>query len=146
MILKSSHAKGRLSLLSRKVEVSQLVEAKASKYQIKIHRFENMGNHLHLMVSFKSKKQMQDFMRVVSGLIARLVTGAQKGRAFGKRFWDHLVFTRIVTGRRDFAGLDHYFFKNEIEREYGRGARADIERDERETSRRYRQRSDSGPG
>ena len=139
IVLKSSHAKGRMSLLSRKLEVRELVEKKAAKYQIKIHGFENMGNHLHLMVSFKSRKGIQDFMRVISGLIARVVTGAQKGKAFGKRFWDHLAFTRIVMGRRDFAKMTHYLAKNEVERTNGTAIRKGVElhdKMEKEATRR----------
>jgi REP element-mobilizing transposase RayT len=125
--LKSSHAKGRLSLLSRKLEILKLIEKKAALYEVKIHGFQNMGNHIHLLVSFKDKKLIQKFLRVISGLIARLITGAKKGKAFGKRFWDHLLFTRIITGRRDFSSMAHYLSKNEIERECGQAMRQAME-------------------
>ena len=129
--VKSSHAVGKRSIVFNKLKVAELIEAKAKKYQIKIHGLELMKNHIHLAVSFKSRELVQKFMRVVFGLIARLLTGARKGKAFGKRFWDQLVFTRIVNGRRDFSRLMDYFFKNEIEREYGYAEREEIERSER---------------
>jgi REP element-mobilizing transposase RayT len=127
IVLKSSHARGERSLLARKLAVKRVVEQKAALYDITIHGFQNMGNHLHLLVSFKARKSMQTFLRVVSGLVARIATGARKGRAFGHRFWDHLVFTRIVTGRRDFETMSRYMTKNEVERECGPSLRQAIE-------------------
>ena len=53
--------------------------------------------------------------------------GARKGKAFGKRFWDHLAFTRIITGRRDFVSIKNYFYKNQSEREDGPLGRKAIE-------------------
>jgi REP element-mobilizing transposase RayT len=125
--LKSSHAKGRMSLLSHKLEVAKIVETRARQYQIKLHRFENMGNHVHILVSFKNRESVQKFLRVVTGLIARLVTKARRGCAFGKRFWDHLAYTRIVTSRKDFARMLHYLDKNEVERDVGPEGRQAIE-------------------
>ena len=125
--LKSSQAKGRMSLLAHRLQVSNVIETKAAKYQIKLHRFENMGNHIHILVSFKQRRLVQKFLRVVTGLIARLVTSAKRGNAFGKRFWDCLAHTRIITSRKDFARMMHYFDKNEVEREVGPQGRASIE-------------------
>ena len=125
--VKSSHAIGKRSLTTNKVKIAEVIDAKAKKYQIKIHGLEIMGNHIHLAISFKSRELVQAFMRVTFGLIARLLTGARKGKAFGQRFWDALVFTRIVTGRRDYERLMDYLFKNEVEREYGYSAREQLE-------------------
>jgi REP element-mobilizing transposase RayT len=125
--LKSSHAKGRMSLLSHRLEVAKIIESRARQYQIKLHRFENMGNHVHILVSLKNSELIQKFLRVVTGLIARLVTEARRGRAFGKRFWDYLAYTRIVTSRKDFARMLHYLDKNEVERAVGPDGRRAIE-------------------
>jgi REP element-mobilizing transposase RayT len=137
--LKSSHAKGRMSLLAHKLEVSKIIETKAALYQMKLHRYENMGNHIHILVSFKLRALVQKFLRVVSGLIARLATQASRGKPFGKRFWDFLAHTRVVTSRKDFGRMMHYFDKNEVEREVGsqgRGAIEDYDDIAREARRR----------
>ena len=127
VVLKSSHAKGRLSFITNKLKVNDVITQRASAYGITVHGLQIMGNHIHLALSFKTRKTMQDFLRVVPGIIARVVTGARKGKAFGKRFWDHLAFTRIITGRRDFASIKNYFFKNQSEREDGPLGRKAIE-------------------
>lgn len=125
--LKSSHAKGRMSFLSHKIQVAKIIESRAAKDQIKIHRFVNMGNHIHILASFKRREFMQRFLRVTTGLIARLVTNAKKGHAFGKRFWDHLAHSRIVTSRMDFGRILHYFDKNSVERDNGPALRRGME-------------------
>ena len=120
VIFKSSHAKGRLSLRGKnQIATQKIVESTASKHGIKLHRFINVGNHLHIFASFKKREDMQVFLRIVGGLTARLATGARKGKAFGKRFWDFLVFTRIITGRRDVMTMHKYMNKNDVEVELG---------------------------
>ena len=61
----------------------------------------------------------QRFLRTVTGLIARHVTGARKGRPFGRRFWSHVAFTRVVTGLRGFKQMRSYVEKNRVEAEFG---------------------------
>ena len=146
VVLKSSHAQGTLSLITHKLKVASIVEAKANKYGVKIHGMEIMRDHVHLVVSFRAKGPMQSFLKVSAGLIAKAVTGARKGRAFGKRFWDHLVFTRIITGKRDFDRVIRYLWKNKIEREEGPTLRwlvEDNERLDKETRKKIRRSASS---
>ncbi len=131
LILKSSHARGSKSFITNKLEVRRIIETKASKYGIVIHGLEIMRDHIHLFVSFKSRELIQTFIKVSTGLIARFITKARKGKPFGKRFWDGLAFTRIVKGRRDEANLRSYLAKNRIEREDGVEMRRAIEFHER---------------
>ena len=70
-------------------------------------------------------------MREVAGLIARAVTGARKGKVFG-RFWDALAHSRVVTGLRDLRNVLDYVFVNQIEGNFGAGARADLVKAKRE--------------
>ena len=140
LVLKSSHAKGALSMLSRRnrLEVKRIFQQRARQFGVTIHGFENMGNHIHAALTFRRKEEFQNFLRTVSALIARHVTGARKGNPFGKRFWDHLAFTRVVTGLRSWKGLLGYLKKNQIEREGGQAARKAIEAYERATAKARR--------
>lgn len=117
LVLKSSRAKGGWSLLHRrnKIRIQDLLEEQARENGIKVYQYSNMGNHLHLLIKTKSRAGFQKFLRVFSGRVAMLVTGARKGNAQGK-FWDALAFTRIVRWGKDFARVIRYFFKNELER------------------------------
>ncbi|RYZ63401.1 MAG: hypothetical protein EOP05_23655 [Proteobacteria bacterium] len=132
VVLKSSHAVGKMSLLSiaNKLVIEKIVRERAEKFRVVIQGFELMRNHLHLIARFKSRLLFQQFLKTITGLIARHVTGARKGKPFGKRFFDELAFTRVVQGFKDLRGLIDYFKKNQIERDIHPLARAAIEKQE----------------
>jgi REP element-mobilizing transposase RayT len=116
LVLRSSKATGKHSLLhpSHHTLVQSLIWKYAAKNQIKIYRFANAGNHLHLLIQAKTKVGFRRFLRTISGLIARAVTGATKANAQGK-FWDHLAFTRVVSWGKDFKNACDYVIQNVME-------------------------------
>jgi REP element-mobilizing transposase RayT len=94
--------------------VYQLVHETAEKYGVRVHRFSNVGNHLHLLISTKTRRGFQSFLRVLTGAIALLVTGTRKGNPIGK-FWDKLAFSRVLCWGREFRVVEVYVVKNELE-------------------------------
>ncbi len=79
-----------------------------------MYRYANVGNHLHLLIRVRSRKDWQGFIRAFSGGVVMPVTVAKKGEAFrrGKSFWDHLLFTWIVSFGRDFNHVAKYVLTN----------------------------------
>ena len=122
VVLKSSKAKGRLSFYTHKHFVRSLLKQKSQKFFVEILDFVNMGNHLHLKVRFKDKKRFQQFLKSFTSLLARKITGARRGKPFG-RFWDGLVFTRVIRTKLEELKLKGYFQANRVEREKGYQAR-----------------------
>jgi REP element-mobilizing transposase RayT len=116
VVLRSSQAQGKWSFLakSNRTRIEVLVQVTAKKLGIKIYRYVNVGNHLHLLIQAKTRRDLQTFFRVISGRIACLVTGAKKTSRTG-RFWDKLIYSRIVTWGREFTTLKNYLFKNLLE-------------------------------
>lgn len=98
-----------------KARLMILVHDTAEKYGVELYRFENVGNHLHMILSTPSREAFQGFLRVVTGAIAFLVTGTRKGRPLKKRFWDLLAWSRIVNWGREFRVLEAYLMKNLLE-------------------------------
>lgn len=96
--------------------VRTVVSIAAEKNHVKIEQFANVGNHLHLLIRVKTRDGFKNFLRTITARIAILVTGAVKGRPFGK-FWDHLAFSRIVEWGRDLIGTREYLTKNQFEGE-----------------------------
>jgi REP element-mobilizing transposase RayT len=133
IVFKSSRAKGVNSMLSprNRLAIDRIIEKQARNQEAKIHAQQNVGNHIHCMASFKTKKQFTRFLKAVAGLIARLVLGAQKGQPAGTKFWDHPPFSRIIQGARDFAGMVRYILKNEVEARLGKAFREGIEKFDR---------------
>ena len=87
--------------------------------------YANSGNHLHLLMRFRSPKAQQHFLRAVTGLIARLVLGAKKSLRKlkeGESFWAGRPFTRLITWGRELAGLKRYLVINSQEQLYSGSA------------------------
>jgi len=141
--MRSTRAKGRYNFRNHQLTVKQIIETAARRSRVKLHKFANVGNHLHILVSFKSRETCQRFMREIAGLIARAVTGARKGKPFGQ-FWDLLAHTRVVTGLRDLKNVLDYVFLNQIEGAFGARARVAIDEQKRSRSRRKSVKRDAG--
>lgn len=122
IVFKSSKAKGELSFYRNKKLVAELLRAKSKKFFIEILDWVNMGNHLHLKVRFKDRTRMGQFLKSFSANLARSITKARKGHPFGK-FWDGLVYTRVLISKLEELGLKGYFEANHRERELGQKER-----------------------
>lgn len=120
VILRSSRARGAWSLLTARnaAAVRTVTHATAKRFGIKVYRYANVGNHLHLLVQAKRRADFQNFLRVLAQGICFLVTKARKGNPVGK-FWDALAFSRAVSWGREFERLLEYLEKNLLE---GKGA------------------------
>jgi hypothetical protein len=128
LTLKASCAKGKLSMrnYNRDVEIRALIDQEAKRSGAKLHSYSNNGNHLHLFARFPSRAAFQKFLRTITAMIARLVTGARKGKPFGK-FWDALAHSRVVTGKRAYIEVMNYVETNIFEASYGYLARIALE-------------------
>ena len=124
LVLKSSKATGRYWMLNHRhaKPINKLISLKARKFGIELKEFVNMGNHIHFQLRAYSRKSFQAFLRAITNLIARLVTGAKKGNKFG-RFWDGLAFSRIVSTFEEQIRLEGYLVGNKVERRLGYNAR-----------------------
>ncbi len=126
LVLKSDKAIGPRSFLAKaNVKcVREVIEAKGRKFGVNVADYVNVGNHLHLKVKAGSRLQFQMFLKAVTTLIARHVTGARRGFKFG-RFWQGLAYTRVLRSRFEELRLRGYFQANREEVASGRAARED---------------------
>jgi hypothetical protein len=116
LVLKSDKAKGNLSFLTpkNKILIQKVIRDKSRKFGVAIADQANVGNHLHLKIRIQSRESFQKFLKAVTTLIARKVTGARKGKPFG-RFWQGLAFTRVLTSRFEEMSLTGYIMANRLE-------------------------------
>lgn len=117
-VFKSSKAVGSLSFYKHRGLISNELNRLKKRFFIEVLDFVNMGNHLHLKVRFRDKDRFKKFLKAFAGVVARKITGARKGRKFG-RFWDGLVYTRVLFSSFEEYGLKGYFEANHRQREYG---------------------------
>lgn len=116
LTLKSQKAIGKMSfkLPKNRFFIEKLVKEKAKKFGIIIGGQANVGNHLHLKVKITSRGMFQKFLKSLTTLIARKLTGARRGKPFG-RFWDHLAHTRVLMSYTEELNLDGYLIANRLE-------------------------------
>lgn len=117
LVLKSSMATGNCSLLRKENSsfVNRLVGKLAKECGIRVMEFSNNGNHLHFVIRARALIGYRRFIRVLSGLIARHVTGAKKGVRQGRGFWDFLPFSRIVEWGKALREVRNYVIQNRLE-------------------------------
>jgi hypothetical protein len=124
VVLRSEKARGPYNMLSKvhKQRVKKVVYAQARRFFVRIEGYANVGNHLHIKAYAQAPTEFRNFLRTVTCLIARKVTGATRGNKFG-RFWDGLVFTRILRSFAEHEILQRYIFANILQADCGPGAR-----------------------
>lgn len=109
-----------------RLRVKELVETISNKFHVRVVRYANVGNHLHLVIrlpgrSAVARSHYGNWIRVLTSRIAKEVGGAKRGEPLkderGKRtkFWDSIPFTRVIHGRRGWQVMTRYVLTNEIE-------------------------------
>jgi len=96
VVLSSQKARGQFSLASApaRLGVQKIIRRQGQKFGVRVEAIQNLGSRLQLKLRIKNRKNFQNFLRSTSAMIARYVTGARRGKPFGK-FWDHLAFTFV---------------------------------------------------
>lgn len=114
LTLRSSKARGPRSFLLNKHR-TQLIERKvrnlAGRYGIRIYRYANVGNHLHLLLRATYRRGFIAFFRGISGTIARIALGAERGISKlenKNQFWDQRPWIRVAIWMNDFKKVAQY--------------------------------------
>ena len=116
LVFRASRARGAWSFLRKRNRegIEALLERCAKRFSVRVLGEANVGNHIHLLVQARRKSDLQNFLRVFAQGVVFLVTGARKGRPVGK-FWDALVFSRVVRWGREYSTMLRYIDKNRWE-------------------------------
>jgi len=127
LVLRSEIARGEFSMLSQvrcQHWIKALTYRLAQRYRIKLHRYSNNGNHLQLLLSFKTRVEFQNFLRVLAGHIAQRILKAKKGVKAGTRFWSKLADSRVLApGRKAFQAVYQHVMLKEAEAFFERNLR-----------------------
>ena len=122
VVLRSSQATGAQSLKRFDGKISEILNRQCEVHGVRVYARANAGNHLHLVLKAPSRRALRGFLKAVCGLIARKVTGSERGAAGaarigpqGDRFWDARPFSRVVSWGRDFVGVKNYLHLNRVE-------------------------------
>jgi REP element-mobilizing transposase RayT len=114
VVLSSRRHSGPWDLRRHDRAVRDVLRDMAHRFGVRVYDFANVGSHLHLLLRARRREAFQGFLRSFAGIVARRVTGARRGRPAG-RFFVGLAWSRVVRWGRDYFGVRHYVFRNEIE-------------------------------
>src|SRR5260221_2176113 len=126
VVLTSQRARGPWSLRKHERTVRDALRAMARRFGVRVYDYANVGTHLHLLVRARRRETFQAFLRSFAGIVARRVTGARRGKPTG-RFFSGLAWSRVVAWGRDYLGVRHYVFRNQIEGALGARVRRALE-------------------
>ncbi len=117
LVMRSTMATRELSFLRpvRAKRIELILRKQAQRFGVKIYQYANSGNNLHLVVKTHRREAFRAFIRSISGIIARVATGIERGALLGKKFWDARPFTRIIEWGRDYKNACDYVLQNALE-------------------------------
>ena len=117
LVMRSEKARGEWSF-SRKENsrrIHEILHKQAAKFGVRIYDLAIVGNHFHVALRLANKKMFHRFLRAIAGLIARMITGAERGSGKRVKFWDSRPFTRLVHWGTAYDSIKRYFLKNKLE-------------------------------
>lgn len=118
LVMRSRLAVGEKSMLRRnnRARVDAIVQQMSRRFFVKVERYVNVGNHLHLLIKAPNREAQANFLRTISGRIARLIMNSEKGRpAKFEQFWDAKPFTSLVAYGKHFKNILFYLSLNSLE-------------------------------
>ena len=117
LVLRSSQAKKDWSLACHRFKIDKILRQFSKKFGIQILNHANVGNHLHLHLKMRSRRDYKSFIRAVTSAIATKVTGYSRWNKApeGFKFWDQRPFSRIVSAWSDMLNTKNYVELNRWE-------------------------------
>ncbi len=118
VVLHSAKAVGLKSFKNSAHEAAiwEIISRHAKRTGTSIYEYANAGNHLHLLIRAKKREDYAAFIRIITGLIARLVGKSERGVPLKEKFWDGRPFSRVVSfAKREFQTVKTYLLRNVLE-------------------------------
>ena len=128
-MLRSDFAYGSRSLLRHRPVIDKVIGKAKKRFAIKVYELAVVSNHIHIMIKGHTKRDIQNFFRVVAGHIAQELMrqfpvlpserakrgGASKTRENENKFWQTRIYSRIVGWGREYLNVKKYVVQNALE-------------------------------
>jgi REP element-mobilizing transposase RayT len=115
IVLRAKKATGRKSMFNHVSWIEKQMKTIAQKTGVRLERFENVGNHIHILLRATRRESLRAFLRGITSTIARKITGAKRGKELKEKFWDARPFSRLIKGFKAYRIAQDYLNKNRIE-------------------------------
>lgn len=120
LTLRSTQARGQWSFRNeRNWRAITTITAKfCERFNVRVVRLSNVGNHLHFHVLFMCRKSYVKFIRALTSAIASAITGCSRWtKGIPTPFWDQRPFTRLIRNIKEWEIFDRYLDLNDLEGE-----------------------------
>lgn len=115
LVIRKSHlANFPLNSKANRPVVERVLARQACRWAIKIYEQAIGSTHVHIVCRARNRSSFQGFLRSATGRIAALLTGAARGKPFGK-FWANTTFSRVLEWGRAFLTACRYVVQNALE-------------------------------
>lgn len=129
LVLKSDFAYGSRSLLRHRPLIEKVINKAKKRFAIRVYELAVVSNHIHILVKGQSRRELQNFFRVVAGHIAQELLrripvlpservkrgGASEIREKENKFWQTRIYSRIIGWGREYMGVKKYVILNALE-------------------------------
>ena len=106
----------KANFLHEHVHVQNLILKQAGRTHVEVQEMAIHSNHIHLLLKFYDPKLYAQFIRSVTGRLARIFLKSEKGRPSKVGgFWMGRPFTRIVQNYHHWRATAQYLMQNRIE-------------------------------
>ncbi len=117
LVMKSNRLPRAKSFILMAKQIEKVCRNVGHKTLVQLRDIAVAHDHVHLVIQPKSIHAYRRFIRALSGILARILLDAQKGRAWKRasslnHFWQARPFTRIVKWGKDYSGIKNYLMKN----------------------------------
>lgn len=116
LVLKATNS---FALLRNQKLIEQLNAKMSQRFGVKVYSIAVQADHIHLNISFASRRIYTMWIRALTGALARKIQ---------KLKFKFLPFTRIGSWGRDFKTVQNYILKNRIEGDFLLTAHASADR------------------
>jgi putative transposase len=122
VIMRSEKAAGVRRLTRHSELIHRVLRRAALLFNVRIYKLAIASNHLHVSVRGKKREDLQNFFRVAAGHIAQGILrefplAKDSSVQSARRFWNHLLYSRIVEWGREFRRVIAYIHQNTLEAE-----------------------------
>lgn len=135
LVLRSDFACGSRSLVRHRPLIEKVIAKAKKRFSIRVYEVAVVSNHIHVMVKGHSRRDLQNFFRVVAGHIAQELlrqfpilpservrpggasgaSSALKSRERENKFWQTRIYSRIVSWGREYLNVKKYVVQNALE-------------------------------
>jgi putative transposase len=118
VVLRSELARNEWALNSSKNKecIENVIKKQVRTFNIKLYCMTVNANHIHLLIKLYNRDSFSKFIKAVSGIIARIVLGVEKGKKWGLKFWEGIPFSRIITDwGKGYLTVKEYIMRNDLE-------------------------------